>query len=231
MPNKRIIGVYGASGFGREVMPLIKEQIKSKDESYQITKCVFIDDSLSKKISSINGYEIIDWEQFLAKKCDNKEVVIAISNISIRQKLEKQISDSGIKLLNVFSNSSKRYDNVEIAEGSIITDGCIMTSNIQIGKCFHANLNSYVAHDCVIGNFVTFAPSVKCNGNVHIQDNVYIGTGVIIKQGKPNKPLIIGKGSKIDAGSYVTRDVEPNSTMFGVPAKKLTLSHLKAMRN
>ena len=43
--------------------------------------------------------------------------------------------------------------------------------------------------------------------------------------------LLIGEGSKIEAGSYVTKNVEPNSTMFGVPAKRLTLSNLRAMRN
>ena len=68
-----------------------------------------------------------------------------------------------------------------------------------------------------------------CNGNVHIGKNVYIGTGAIIKQGKPNKPLIIGDNAKIEAGSYVTKNVEPNSTVLGYPAKKLSLSLLRSM--
>jgi acyl-[acyl carrier protein]--UDP-N-acetylglucosamine O-acyltransferase len=34
-----------------------------------------------------------------------------------------------------------------------------LTSNITIGKHFQANLYSYVEHDCVIGDFVTFAPA------------------------------------------------------------------------
>ena len=50
----------------------------------------------------------------------------------------------------------------------------------KIGVHFHCNLGSALAHDCVIGDFVTFAPSVMCNGNVIINDNVYVGTGAII---------------------------------------------------
>jgi len=88
----------------------------------------------------------------------------------------------------------------KIGEGSVIASGCILTSNITIGVCFHGNINSYVAHDCVIGDYVTFAPCVKCNGNVIIEDDVYVGTGAIIKQGKPGRPLVIGKGAKIEAG-------------------------------
>ena len=38
---------------------------------------------------------------------------------------------------------------------------------------------------------------MKCNGNVIIEDDVYVGTGSIIKQGKPGRPLVIGKGAKL----------------------------------
>ena len=73
-------------------------------------------------------------------------------------------------------------DFVEIAEGSLISPFVTIGSNVKIGKFFHANLYSYVEHDCEIGDFITFAPGVKCNGNVNIQDNVYVGCGAIILQ-------------------------------------------------
>ncbi|WP_181020315.1 hypothetical protein [Campylobacter hyointestinalis] len=84
-----------------------------------------------------------------------------------------------------------------------------------------------MAHDCIIGDNVTFAPAVKCNGNVIIQDNVYIGTGTIIHQGKRDNPLIIGANSQIAAGSVITKSVPPNSTFFGNPAIPLTKENLK----
>lgn len=49
---------------------------------------------------------------------------------------------------------------------------------------------------------------------VVIEDNVWIGAGVIIL---PN--VTIGKGSVIGAGAVVTKDVQPLSIMGGVPAK------------
>ena len=45
----------------------------------------------------------------------------------------------------------------------------------------------------MIGDFVKFAHEVKCNGNVVIEDGVYIGAVVIIKQDLHSKPLTIGK--------------------------------------
>ena len=90
---------------------------------------------------------------------------------------------------------------------------------------------SYVAHDCVIGDFVTFAPGVKCNGNVIIEDDVYVGTGAIIKQGNMTSPIVIGNGSKIEAGAYVTKSVGAGETVFGNPAVKLTLSSLRRIKS
>ena len=112
-------------------------------------------------------------------------------------------------------------DNVKIDEGCVLSPYVTITSNIRIGKCFHANLYSYVEHDCVIGNFVTFAPGVKCNGNVEIGDNTFIGSGAIIKQGKTNKKLKIGKNVVIGMGSVVISDIPDNSTFIGNPAKRL----------
>ena len=112
-----------------------------------------------------------------------------------------------------------QLDEVAIGPGAILCPFVTLTSNIQIGQHFHANLYSYVEHDCVIGNFVTFAPGVKCNGNVHIEDHAYIGTGAVIKQGKPGAPLVIGKGAVVGMGAVVTKSVPAGATVVGNPAR------------
>jgi len=103
--------------------------------------------------------------------------------------------------------------------GAILSPFVTLTSNITIGKHFHANLYSYVEHDCVVGDFVTFAPGVKCNGNVQIGDYAYIGSGAVIKQGTPESPLRIGEGAVIGMGAVVTKDVLPGETVIGNPAR------------
>ena len=229
MYKRRIIGVYGVSGFGREVAPLVRNQINLEKELSYKTEIFFIDDSETLNKKFINGHKVLNWDQFLEIKSSLKEICVAIAKNNLREEIVNKISKHDINLFTTYSPSCRILDHVEVGAGSIVTDGCIFTSNIKIGKCFHSNLNSYVGHDCIIGDFVTFAPSVKCNGNIHIGNNVYIGTGAIIKQGKPNKPLLIGEGAKIEAGSYVTKNVEPHSTVFGCPAKKLSLSLLRSM--
>lgn len=114
-----------------------------------------------------------------------------------------------------------QMDDVVLGEGVVLSPFVTLTSNIRIGRHFHANINSYVEHDCVVGDFVTFAPGVMCNGNVTIEDHAYIGAGAIIKQGQPGKPLVIGRGAVVGMGAVVTKSVPPGATVVGNPARVL----------
>lgn len=217
-----ICGIYGASGFGKEVYPLVKAQL---GDDFEI---VFIDDG--SDLNTLFGCEVLSYKEFLFKKYDEYFVVIAIADAKIREALTKKCLTDNIKMLNVEASNIVRLENVNIEDGYVLSPFVTLTSDIKIGKSFHANLYSYVAHDCTIGDYVTFAPCVKCNGNVVIENNVYIGAGAIIKQGKPNKPLLIGKGAVVQAGSFVTRNVPAGITVFGNPAVELTKENLKRRR-
>jgi sugar O-acyltransferase (sialic acid O-acetyltransferase NeuD family) len=146
---------------------------------------------------------------------------VAIANSQVREKIVRRCEDDGINFFEVRASNVVQMDNVQLGEGAILCPFVTLTSNITIGRHFHANLYSYVEHDCVIGDFVTFAPGVMCNGNVHIEDHVYIGAGAMIKQGSPDVPLVIGRGAVIGMGAVVTKSVSPGVTVIGNPARIL----------
>ena len=150
-----------------------------------------------------------------------------ISDYKLRNKIYISLKNRGVKFPNFVHRSSFVSKTSFVDEGSLICPFVSITSNASIGKNFQANIYSYVAHDCVIGNNVTFAPSVKCNGNIIIEDDVYIGTGAIIHQGKRNRPLRIGRGAVIAAGSVVTKSIEAGKTVFGNPAIEFTKENIK----
>lgn len=209
-----LVGVYGASGFGREVLPLVREQLSGTN-----AELVFVDDG--EVPAKLNGYPVLCYEAFLEKQAGEKKVVFAIANSVIREKLAEKCAKDGIRNFSVKAGNAVILDEVSIGEGAVLCHFTQLTSNIRIGKYFHANIYSYVAHDCVIGDYVTFAPSVRCNGNIVIEDHAYIGTGAVLKQGTPEKPLVIGKGAVVGMGAVVTKDVPPGVTVVGNPARLL----------
>ncbi|QSG84644.1 NeuD/PglB/VioB family sugar acetyltransferase [Acinetobacter indicus] len=212
-----LYAVYGASGCGRSLMPVARAQLKRAGIKAEI---VFIDDGLSAE-AIINSHRAMNYEAFKKITAAKKYVLIAIANSQVREKIALRLEQDSIALWTVQADNVVLMDEVEIAAGAALSPFVSITSNIKIGKCFHANLYSYVEHDCVIGDYVTFAPGVKCNGNIHIHDHAYIGTGAVIKQGTPDQPLVIGKGAVVGMGAVVTKSVPPGVTVIGNPARIL----------
>lgn len=209
-------GLVGCSGFGREVMPLLKLEVS---ERFQSRDCFFVDAALPDM--PIGGETVIAESEFLQDTSDEKFFNVAIADYKIRKKVVEKYVDSGCHPLSIRAANSLLLDRVELGVGSILCGFTHLTSDVRIGNYFHCNIYSYVAHDCVIGDFVTFAPRVCCNGNVHVHDYAYIGTGAVLKQGTPDKPLVIGEGAVIGMGAVVTKDVAPYEVVVGNPAKPL----------
>ncbi len=210
-----IHAIYGASGCGRGVAPLLRaKHIYSSEKLF-----VFVDDGRSGQM--VNGFPVWSYDAFVVAKARRRTVTIAIANSRIREELVIKCMRDGISFETIAAAQHVCMDNVEIGEGAIFSPFTTITSNIRIGRHFHCNIGSYVEHDCVLGDFVTFAPGVKCNGNVQIADHAYIGAGAILKQGTPDKPLIIGAGAIVGMGAVVTKDVAPGAVVVGNPAQPL----------
>ncbi|KJS76537.1 MAG: acetyltransferase [Comamonadaceae bacterium BICA1-1] len=207
------VAIFGASGFGREVMPVARQQWAVMSESHQL---VFVDDH--PPAAECNGHPVLTYNQWMALPATSRHINIAIASSTVRQKLVERCLADGVQFFELRATNVVQLDDVQLGEGAILCPFVTLTSNIRIGKHFHANIYSYVAHDCVIGNYVTFAPGVMCNGNVVVQDHAYIGTGAVIKQGQPGQPLVIGRGAVVGMGAVVTKSVAPGATVVGNPA-------------
>jgi sugar O-acyltransferase (sialic acid O-acetyltransferase NeuD family) len=198
-------------------MPLARDQLNaSAGEPWDL---VFLDDHPSA--AKVNGHRVLTYREWLSQEADGRHVAIAIAESSVRQKIAERCSGDGVQFFTVRAANAVVLDAVVIAEGAILCPFVTLTSNIRIGRHFHANLYSYVEHDCIVGDFVTFAPGVKCNGNVIVEDHAYIGAGAVIRQGRPGQPLVIGRGAVVGMGAVVTRNVPPGLTVVGNPARPM----------
>ena len=212
---KTSYAVFGASGCGRGVLPLARLQLQSSET--RPWNLVFVDDN--PPAPALNGHRVMTYAQWLAEPATSRHISLAIANSAVREKLAARCVADGVDFFDVRAANAVVMDEVQLGLGAVLSPFVTLTSNIRIGQHFHANLYSYVEHDCVIGDFVTFAPGVMCNGNVVVEDHAYIGTGAILRQGKPGEPLIIGRGAMVGMGAVVTKNVAPGTTVVGNPAR------------
>lgn len=215
--NMPLFAVYGASGCGRSVTPLARSQLER--QGILATRLVFVDDQ--PEAALVNGQRVLRYEEYLEAQASTRHAVLAVGDGQVRKQLSDRCRAGGVQPWTVIAANVVVMDEVTLGEGAILSPFVTLGSNVRIGRHFHANLYSYVEHDSVIGDFVTFAPGVKCNGNVVIEDHAYVGTGAVLKQGKPGQPLVIGRGAVIGMGAVVTRHVPAGTTVAGNPARPL----------
>jgi sugar O-acyltransferase (sialic acid O-acetyltransferase NeuD family) len=199
------LGVFGTGGCGRGIAPLVRAQ-------YPSARVVFVDDAPQQ--AECNGHAVLAFADFAA--IPGAKVVVAVANPAARQVIVARCTAAGLGFYEVRAPQMVVMDQVKIGPGALFSPWTTLTSNLRIGAHFHCNLYSYVEHDCVIGDFVTFAPAVRCNGNVTVGDGAYVGAGAVIRQG-----ITIGAGAVVGMGAVVVRDVAPGETVVGNPAKVL----------
>ncbi len=203
-----LTGIFGAGGCGRGVLPIARTQIPEGD------RLVFVDDGRAEK--AINGHECLTFGSFCEQPESEKSITLAIANGKIRKTLAERCRLAGIGFQTLIAHNAIFMDNVTLGEGAVLSPFTTVTCNVTIGCHFHCNLYSYVEHDCVVGDFVTFAPAVHCNGNVQIGDGAYIGSNAVIKQG-----LSIGTDARVGMGAVVLKDVPGGATVVGNPARPI----------
>lgn len=208
------IYIIGANGFASEVLCLLRNiNNASKITSWKIK--AFVDNSEKKTFYNL---PVITDKQFLQldKPCS---VVIAIGDPILRTKIINQYTKhTKITYPNLIHPQALIQDEstVRLGRGNIICAGSILTTNIQIGDFNVINLSCTIGHDVVMGNNNVINPSVNISGGVHIKGQCLVGTGAQILQG-----LKIEGSSSVGAGAVVVKSVEENSTVVGIPARKI----------
>ena len=111
--------------------------------------------------------------------------------------------------------------------------GLLIPERVKIGYGFYLQhcFGTVINRNAIIGNNVNMGQMTTIGSNVEraaiVGDGVYIGPGVMVVD-----DVTIGSGACIGAGAVVTRSVEPNTTVAGVPAHQISdSSHPEYIRH
>jgi len=205
--------IVGAKGFAKEMLEIF-HQLNQLESVY------FYDDiNTYAKAIMYDKFEIIQdisrAETLFNAECN--KFVLGIGNPSLRYKLSDKFNKIGGKLTSLISPFSHIGNLGNILESGVnIMTGTVITNDIYISTGALINLNCTIGHDSSIGKYSELCPGVHVSGNCKIGDFTFIGTGTSILPG-----ISIGSNVVVGAGSVVTKNIEDNCLVMGVPAIKV----------
>jgi sugar O-acyltransferase (sialic acid O-acetyltransferase NeuD family) len=109
------------------------------------------------------------------------------------------------------------FASAKIGPGVQICAGTIATVNITLDSLALCNVGCTLGHEVVIGRGSVINPGANISGGVVLDAGVLVGAGAQILQYRR-----VGEGATVGAGAVVLENVEPWTTVVGVPARMLT---------
>ncbi len=155
---------------------------------------------------------------FVCEHCSHYIVCTGGEHGYLRYKIAKNLEERDLKPLSIISEHSLLDGLDSIGDGIQVMPGAIAHKFTSIDEQCILNTNSTVDHECAIGKGVHVMGAASVAGRVFIGDFSTIGTNATILP-----DLTIGENVYIGAGAVVTKNVESNSVMAGVPARKIKL--------
>jgi sugar O-acyltransferase (sialic acid O-acetyltransferase NeuD family) len=209
------IVVYGASGFGQQVMFWLEDAAAGRADWHVAG---FLDDDPTAHGDVRTGHPVLGGGEWLAAHGAGEAVavVLGIAVPAVKERLAERATDAGARLLTVVHPTAVLSRHATVGEGSVVGPFNVLSTNVAVGRCVTVNTACTLGHDVAVDDYAALLPGCNLSGHVHIGRAATIGTNAAVVQ-----HVSVGAGATLGAGSTALRDVPGGATAVGTPARVL----------
>ena len=205
------IFIFGAGGHGRVVLDVLQRANQHKPIG-------FLDNNQRLHGRRIDGLPVLGGLEQLAelRKRGIARAIIAIGDNGVRRGLARSLEEQDFELVCAIHPSAQLASSVTIGRGVVISAGALVCAHCQIGDYAILNTGCIVDHESMIGTAAHVCPGVRLAGHVTVESGAFIGIGATVIQN-----VRIGFEAVVGAGAVVVQDVDPMTTVVGIPARAI----------
>jgi sugar O-acyltransferase (sialic acid O-acetyltransferase NeuD family) len=204
--SRRPLLIFPCNGNGLEALDCLAEAFEFRG---------FVDDTPEKQRAGAFGHRVLPRSALAGMP---EAAVLAVPGGPASYKGRRAVIEGlGVahdRFVNVIHPAARIAGIARLGTNVLVMAGAVVTSNAAIGDHVCVLPNTVIHHDVTVGNFSLIGANVAVAGGVSIGDNCYIGSGTNIMNG-----VRIGERSLVGLGSNVIRDVAPDTTVAGNPAR------------
>lgn len=206
----RKLFIYGAGGFGKEVMDFARRQNAVKPRWAELA---FVDDITA--LRELHGAPVYRFDDpRVSGQLDDAEFVIAVGEPAGRSALAAKLAAARARAGSVIDPSAIVSGSARLGEGAVICASALVSSDALLGRNACVNSMAIVGHDVQVGEHSVISSTVNLGGASVIGAGSYIGMGALVKEG-----VRIGSNVIIGMGSVVYGDIPDDVIALGNPAR------------
>ncbi len=203
--------ILGAGGLGQEIAWLVEEINDARKEWNLIG---FLDDYLAGREEEILGYPVLGSYADIGR-FPNARAVVAFGDAQLRRRVVTEVQAGGTRWATLISPTVRVHRSHTLGEGVVVGRYTDFTVGCRIGSFVMLNIHVVLGHAVTVGDFTIVSPNVTINGGATIGQACQIGANAFIRE------VTLGDNVVVGASSCVTKSVEPDCVVAGVPAKIL----------
>jgi sugar O-acyltransferase (sialic acid O-acetyltransferase NeuD family) len=140
--------------------------------------------------------------------------VISIGDPQARHRLSAVARDAGLHLPTLIHPRAYLAPSARVGLGAYIGALAVAYTGCTIGDLAWLSPHSHVGHHVEVEDCATLSPGVRIAGRARIGRRAFLGVGAMVL---PDRR--VGDDAVVGAGAVVINDVEPGTTVAGVPAQ------------